>query len=372
MQQNEFRHVFLVSSSDYFSPLFLDALICKAGVNAQSLCVVVFGINGADETFTKTVDGVTYLAYQIVDKSIFINALSVTYFSLSALNSKPVRQVLELSPTMKDKAYMFITDDEVDRWLACQKKHGNLVPDPHFNLTQDDVWVLSQQCRFIALKSAFQDKLARVLGHQDFCAVDASVIFDTLPTKAAEALAISVATESSNRKPTILLGTKPSAFKFRDVKALLNAFIDRGLHTRYKFIVMWPYKQWKKRVLLELHLLYLCKVKKQILDLSIITSLPPLAYTAMIMSCTHLILQSRGGASSARQLMKWGQGKVCVAKNSHNELFFKDAQAIDLLSFVTFEELADNIDKHIDVEGNAVKINQEEQRSLTVLAALYS
>ncbi len=90
------------------------------------------------------------------------------------------------------------------------------------------------------------------------------------------------------------------------------------------------------------------------------------------MSCTHLVLQPRGGASTARQLMKWGQGKVYVAKGSHNELFFKDAQNVELCSFSTFDELASSLGKQIDVNANASKINAEEQRSLQELATLYS
>ncbi|MDF5394157.1 hypothetical protein P3693_29520, partial [Vibrio parahaemolyticus] len=176
-----------------------------------------------------------------------------------------------------------------------------------------------------------------------------SVVFDTLPTKSAETLAISVYADEKNKKKSILLGTKPNAFKYQDIKAMLHAFIKAGVHTEYKFVVMWPVKQWRKRLLLDLYLTYLQKIKKQTVDVSVLTSLPPLAYTAVVMSCTHLVLQSRGGASTARQLMKWGQGKVYVAKGSHNELFFKDAQNVELCSFSTFDELASSLGKQIDV-----------------------
>lgn len=176
------------------------------------------------------------------------------------------------------------------------------------------------------------------------------------------------------RKKSILLGTKPNAFKYQNIKAMLRALIKAGVHTEYKFVVMWPVKQWRKRLLLDLYLTYLQKIKKQTVDVSVITSLPPpLAYTAVVMSCTHLVLQPRGGASTARQLMKWGgQGKVYVAKGSHNELFFKDAQNVELCSFSTFDELASSLGKQIDVKANASKINAEEQRSLQELATLYS
>ena len=46
MQSNEIKHIFLVSSTDYFSPLFIDALIEKAGINHETLGVAVFGGGG--------------------------------------------------------------------------------------------------------------------------------------------------------------------------------------------------------------------------------------------------------------------------------------------------------------------------------------
>ncbi|HHC6560223.1 TPA: hypothetical protein ACN36J_001393 [Vibrio parahaemolyticus] len=372
MQSNEIKHIFLVSRTDYFSPLFIDALIEKAGINHETLGVVVFGCGDIESQYPKKIDGVTYFSYEKVNNSIFLNASTITYFSLSALNSSQVREVLELSPQMKSKCYMFITDDEVDRWLWCKDKHGRLVADVKLNITENDLWVLSQQEQFIALDSAFREKLSQVLERCDFCLVDSSVVFDTLPTKSAETLAISVYADEKNKKKSILLGTKPNAFKYQDIKAMLHAFIKAGVHTEYKFVVMWPVKQWRKRLLLDLYLTYLQKIKKQTVDVSVITSLPPLAYTAVVMSCTHLVLQPRGGASTARQLMKWGQGKVYVAKGSHNELFFKDAQNIELCSFSTFDELASSLGKQIDVKANASKINAEEQRSLQELATLYS
>lgn len=371
MPNHDIKHVFLVSSTDFFSPLFLDALVNKAGVAKESLGVVVFGCNNQYDD-SKKIDGISYFSYENIDKSIFINATNVTYFSLSSFNSRQVREVLELDSQMKHKSYMFITDDEIDRWLLCKSQHGRLVPDVKLSMTENDIWVLSQQQCFIALDMAFRGKLNQALGRENYQIVDSGVVFDTLPTKSAQGLTLSVLDDEKNKRNMVLLGTKPNAFEYQDIKKMLRAFVTRGVNKDFKFVVMWPAKQWRKRILLDLYLFYLHKVKKQPIDISILTSLPPLAYTSMVMSCTHLVLQPRGGASTARQLMKWGQGKVCVAKGSHNELFFKDAQSIDLVGFASFSELAENLNEQIDIKGNAFKINAEEQRSLSVLAKLYS
>ena len=372
MKPYDNKHVFLVSNTDVFSPLYLDALLYKVNIPPESICVVYFKSNTSVVDEPNKIDGIKYISFFDADKSIFISAKTITYFSLSTLNSLYVRKVLELDSSIKDKCYMFITDDEVDRWLKCIVQHGYIKPDDKLMISDNDVWVLGQQQLFITVESTFRNKLNQVLGRENYQIVDSSVVFDTLPTKSAQGLALSVLDDEKNKRNMVLLGTKPNAFEYQDIKKMLHAFVTRGVNKDFKFVVMWPAKQWRKRILLDLYLFYLHKVKKQPIDISILTSLPPLAYTSMVMSCTHLVLQPRGGASTARQLMKWGQGKVCVAKGSYNELFFKDAQSIDLVSFASFSELAENLNEQIDIKGNAFKINAEEQRSLSVLAKLYS
>lgn len=43
MPSSDIKHIFLVSSTDHFSSLFIDALIEKAGINHETLGVAVFG-----------------------------------------------------------------------------------------------------------------------------------------------------------------------------------------------------------------------------------------------------------------------------------------------------------------------------------------
>ncbi len=46
MPSSDIKHIFLVSSTDHFSSLFIDALIEKAGINHETLGVAVFGGGG--------------------------------------------------------------------------------------------------------------------------------------------------------------------------------------------------------------------------------------------------------------------------------------------------------------------------------------
>ena len=372
MKPHDNKHVFLVSNTEVFSPLYLDALLYKANISPESICVVYFKNNGSVVEEPNKIDGISYISISDADETVFINAKTITYFSLSALNSFYVRKVLELDSNIKEKCYMFITDDEVERWLKCIDQYGCIKPDEKLLISENDVWVLGQQQCFIALDATFRSKLKRVLERTDIRIVDSGVVFDTLPTHCAEQVESALRLDPSNKGKRIMLGSKPNAFKYKELKSLLNAFVSQGVHKSYKFIVMWPKQQWRKRVLLDLYLFYLRKIKKEVVDLSVITSLSPLAYTTLVMSNTHLVLQPRGGASTARQFIKWGQGVVCVASDSHNDQFFCDSQSVELLRYSTYSQLIEQLEREVDVVGNANKIKSEEQRSLDVLAELYS
>ncbi|MEZ8688546.1 hypothetical protein AB4258_08220 [Vibrio splendidus] len=368
----QYSHIFLVASREIFSPLFFDALAHKTSIEVKSICVVVFQSESTDPVWPQKVDGITYIAFDDADASLFNNAKTITYFSLSCFNSTFVKQVIELGCDIEQKTYMFITDDEVERWLKCIEKHGAIVEDQSLYLSADDVWVLGLQRNFITLDSVFRSKLETVLGSTDIKIIDAGVVFDILPTKSSVSLEKSVRLDMPSLKPRIMLGTKPSAFSYKEIKSMLTEFVATGAHVNSSFIVMWPKKQWRTRVMLELYLFYLRKVKKQVVDLSMVTSLPPLAYTALVMSATHLVLQPRGGASTARLFAKWRRGAILTSKESYNFGLFNQVYGIEIVGYGSLKELAQGIGVCVDTLDNAKKLELEERRSLQYLDAFYS
>ncbi|WP_045490683.1 hypothetical protein [Vibrio harveyi] len=366
------KHVILCAGNDTFSPLFIDSLVNKVGVDIDKICVVFF-----DSKFDlKLNDGksnyIEYVKYSSVDIDFWMSSESITFISLSSFNSSYIREVMELCPDFRDKMYMFLTDDELERWFICREEKGMLTPSTKLCISEDDLWVIRNLKNVIALKGAFYEKLSEFISPDVLNVIDASVIFDTIPSKQAEYLRKAICLDNTGSKNnSILIGSKPNAFNFDEVKSILRACIDKGVHKSSKFVVMWPKKQWRKRASLIFYLLYLNKIKKEVVDLTVITSMSSIAYTAMVMSNTHLILQPRGGVSSARLFMKWAQGVVCIRKGAPNEHLYKDVQSINILSYESFDDLAERIYEPIDIEANALKINEEEKRSIRTLSGLY-
>jgi hypothetical protein len=154
---------------------------------------------------------------------------------------------------------------------------------------------------------------------------------------------------------------------------MLFSLCQNNVGESYKILIMWHKKHRKQRMLLDLYITWLRHIKRQTIDISYVTALSPVAYTSLISSCSHIVLQRRGGASTVRSYLKLGKGIICIPKSSENEFGFKDALGLDIVSFESTDELILGIlNSKIDVLLNAEKTIAEEKRSIGVLKVIYS
>lgn len=366
------KHVFFIADNDRFFYLYADALIHKAKISPDSLVVIVFPMLGHMDNL-KQLAQVTYVEMNSEAISSALDAKSITFMSLHKGNSSYVKQVLELNESISEKVHIFLTDDEVDRWGQVFKKHHNIVEDNKALIGRDDIWVLGKINKFIAHKKTFEQKLVTMLKRETIEFIDAGVIFDTLPTLESECLRQAYIKNQifAGTEKKILIGTKQKSFNLNVIKSIIKE-CTAVLGDEYKFLILWHKKQRKERIFLDLYLIYLRHIKRKTVDVSYVTALNPLGYTALIMSCSHIILQGRGGASTARQFIKWSGGIICTQNGTANDFGFRDALGLDILSFKSSKELASKIkDSKISLQLNAERTQDEEKRSIQELSRLY-
>lgn len=370
------QNVFFITKSDRFFYLYADALIHKASTSPETIKVVVFDcVEGIKAGSIDKVPGVEYLNYDESMLSQLEDARTITFMSLNQVNSTMVRKVIDYSENLLRKTYIFLTDDEIDRWHSCIDKHGKMVPSKKLAIAQDDIYVSQRIINFIGHEKTFYERVTSALQRTDIEFVNAGVIFDTLPTSITQSLekAIVDGNQWLTKEKRVLIGTKQKSISFSETKALLSEFCNQKQAENYKFTIFWHKKNRKQRILLDLFISYLRHVKRQTLDISYVTAISPVAYTSLIMSCSHLILQRRGGASTARQYIKWGQGTLCTAAGSPNDFGFKEALGLDVISYSSTKELVSSIvANRNDVEKNALNMTQEEARSITELQQIYA
>jgi len=196
------KNIFFIADSDKFFYLYADALINKVKVASDSIIVIVYPVNGENKiSKLKKLPGVIYLKYDVNHLVDILGAESLTFMSLHKWNSGIARNLIDLSDSVLDKLYVYLTDDEVARWYCTYKKFGSLISNNKKHISDDDIFVLAKINYFITAKEVFEEKLCEVLGRSDFSIVDAYHIFDILPTlQSNEAEALIMSAKSFSHK----------------------------------------------------------------------------------------------------------------------------------------------------------------------------
>ena len=160
-------------------------------------------------------------------------------------------------------------------------------------------------------KIYFYDKLLKLLQRDSFNVIDPSVIFDILPYSESEKLhnIIKNSNLASNTLKKIMIGTKQNS----------------------------------------------------------------LMYNTLIALSSYLILQHRGGASTARVFVKWGCGNLCIQSQTANLKVFEEIYNVDFINFRDTVDIVTNIkETNIDSVANKKKIIDEELRSIEILKKIYN
>ncbi|EGR7968860.1 hypothetical protein I8B06_004012 [Vibrio vulnificus] len=368
------KHVFFVNIEDNFIYLNVDALIYRAGVEPSNIVIVFFGKSDGFYKVRKIV-GVEYFLFDDINIKDVIFSKTITFISINANNASYISKIIDIDACVCDKTYILITDDEVERWGRCVDVHGAIKKDKALNISSEEVEVTSKIKWFIGNSNTFGDKIRNALKRNDFKLINAGIIFDTLPVNESNCFSdlLSRCEAWNGKEKKILIGTKKKSFSIREVKAVMRSLCKFKLGEEYKVLIMWHKKNRKQRLLLDLYTIWLRHFKQQTLDISYVTELSPLAYTSLISSCSHIILQKRGGASTVRTYLKFGAGVVCIPSGTDNEFGFKRALDLDVISFDSTDDLMKKIiNSKIDIKYNESCTRMEELRSASVLSMLYN
>lgn len=364
------KHVFFISDRDRFFFLFGDSLIAKLGLPAECIVPVVFE-SGMQPISSPRLTGVFYMDYEEVGIDSFSEAKSLTFISLNEWNSPIVKRLIDARADLLEKLYIFITDDEVDRWRKNHTANGQLIEDPSLYISSDCIYVLERVKFFIAPKPYFHRAIREVTRRDDIGFVNASIVFDVLPHEYSEMMRriFGKKFQYGGASHRVLVGTKGYSWK-KFLKLLNNPIFQRYASSIHLFCFVSP----SRRFLVEIFVLYKKVLGRSFSNITYLAPMSPQMYNAMLASCTHLILQDRGGASTARLFAKWGRGRIAVRKNSPNHIFLENCYGVDLYVYGREQDIdaAFLEGGGFDPIDGAKNVCAEERRSLSVLSSLYS
>ena len=364
----EGKHVFFISDRDRFFCLFGDALIAKLGLRAENVVAIVFKTDRQPMRSTRLA-GASYLDYEGVEIDTLSEAKSVTFMSLNRWNSPIARRLIEADEKYLEKIHIFITDDEVDRWKQNYSANGKLIENLGLNISDNCIYVIERVMYFIAPKAYFHDKIREVSNRKDIIFLDASIIFDVLPHTYSEMMRTIFCEnlEFGAGGARVLVETKGFSWK-KLFRFLNNPVLQKRSSNMQFFCFINP----RRRLLVEIFRAYSKFLGRASFNITYLAPMPPQMYNAMLASCTHLILQDRGGASTARLFAKWGRGRIAVRRNSPNHIFLEECYGIDLYLYDQEEAIDESFFDDFDSVASARKVCAEEQRSLSVLSSVYS
>ncbi len=361
------KHIFICIEYDNFVQLFIDALVSKTKLNKDDFAIVIIPLEPIS-SFNKVLD-IEFIDYKDDLIPHLTNAKSLTFISLNNWNSGVLNKIIDHDNKIVSKINIWITDDEVYRWIKNFKKNSFLKQDESQHISSEVIKALSYKFNFIMPHKYLYGVLSKILNMDETNFVNASTVFDILLTDQSEKL-FQIVNSTLKDDKKILLGSKANSFGFRATTKIINSFYKLKMINEYKFVCL---NQGLHKIALILYVIYMKIFKKISLKLEFFPTTDALTYNSMVSSISYFILQNRGGGSTARTFAKWGCGVLFVMEDSPNSQILKDVFKIDSISFEKYAEIANKINNHqINIQQNRIKILDEESRSLEVLSKIYA
>jgi len=345
--------------------------VSKCGIDKNDICFVTLDNTIKDEA---SIVGVETYAHTTCSLDEFSSCKTITFMSLGIFNSFLIRKIFEHSAKIIEKTFIHLTDDEVDRWVKIKNKEGKLIVNKRRNIDADCMYVMDKVINYIAPNEPFHSKLKFVLGKNDFKLFDGRDAFKTMPTSLWDDFTKLYLEGKEHTKPEnrILIGAKRGAFSLLDTISILRNLQGGGVLPTYKCMVFIDKKHKSHRVIIDLYLLYLKYIRKCDVDISFPTPANNITYNALIMSCSHLILQGRGSMTTARCFISQGRGIVHVESDSPNEIELTRSEGVKVASFNDFKKIAENIKNNsIDIMHNKDLILDSYNLKYEVLSSIY-
>ncbi|OUJ48529.1 hypothetical protein BTO03_26165, partial [Vibrio parahaemolyticus] len=158
--------------------------------------------------------------------------------SLNKNNAFYLEEVIRKTNS-KNKIFIHLTDDEVDRWVKTKDIFGKLKPTKDNHVDKHVLYVINNIKNVIAPECYFKDKLKYLFDNRSFNFIDGRDAFKSLPSKLWEELSNLYDGNSSHTKPEnrILLGGKKEVFSLSDVISIINFLIFKSKIDNLKLMV---------------------------------------------------------------------------------------------------------------------------------------
>jgi len=329
------KHIFLAHSNCRFICNLLINLINKKVIDKSSILLVVYDEISTHSPMRKKclIEDLELIEWKEL-KGKELSFLTLNSLSLQYMTAEIIIDCIDLRYVETSKVNILITDDEVDRWHKSYALNGHLKISNTSITNQNVLNVLNIVDNYIVPYNPLGKKLEEIVGRK-LNIIDAVLPFTILNYDTQSDLEKFVSKKDKVKDENeykVLVYTKPwsqntSAKWFLTILLDLIRNKDYCLNKKITLSVWFDFNL--RGFLLFKTLVFITKIKKMPITLDFKKALSADQYFLMLHDHDCLILQERGGFSTAKYFAE-KIGKVITLTDSFNYLSFKSDYNIDI------------------------------------------
>lgn len=253
-------------------------------------------------------------------REISFKPITLNSISLQPNTARVVIDLIEKDIVNVNQVNILITDDEVDRWLALYNKEGKIYCNSSALIDENVLKVLGMVNNYIAPYNTWGKTLEKILGRR-INIIDAILPFSVLDYNSQEKLKVFLDSRkrektSSTYKIMLFTKTKDPKKTFNIIASYLASRIETPPNLMITLGIWLPLRP--KGMMLYMSLKALIRFKKLPINLRLERPVSSELYALMLHEYDCLILQERGGFSTAKYFAE-NVGKLITLKDSFND-----------------------------------------------------
>lgn len=347
------KHVFLSGTNPHILNLLLNLIQKEVIKKEETLLVLEEKASYSQDLIEKCISHDIKAMYWNDIKNNAGNFITLNSLSLQPTNASIIVDCLAANYITADKVNILITDDEIDRWLKLYNTLGHIEVNTTALVDKNVLKILEQVNNYIVPYSTWGKPLENILNRK-LNIIDAVLPFSVLDYKSQEKLEAFLSIRKKHIDTSeckILLFTKylDSKKVFNIISSYLNTAKNLTVSNCFTLGIWLPLD--KKGMLLYNLLNLMIKLKKIPIKLRIEQPVSTEQYALMLYEYDYLILQERGGFSTAKYFAE-NVGKLITLKDSFNDKTLTLDYAINTFSSKTYTEAINNAVNSAQVQSN--------------------
>lgn len=320
LKSNFSKHVFLSSTNPHILNLLLNLIQKKVIEREETLLVLEDKTSYTKDLIQNCISHCIEVVQWNELKNITYNFITLNSLSLQPNTAEIIIDCLNANYITTDRINILITDDEIDRWLKLYNIEGKLKVNKTALIDENVLKVLEQVDNYIAPYSTWGKPLENILNRK-LNVIDAVLPFSVLDYKSQEQLEIFLNDRrkyKASNQYRILLFTRDQNLKkvFGIVTSYLSKYKEITTNKDITLGIWLPLS--RKGTIFYTLIKSMIKLKKIPITLRLEQPVSSEQYALMLYEYDCLILQERGGFSTAKYFAE-NIGKLITLKDSFND-----------------------------------------------------